>query len=414
MAEPKNRTTQVTSTEIEKAKEKASTRLALRDYILTPENISKFASIMGSREARMFINSVIMAVAFKPELAECSKESIVKSALRAAALELSCDESLHQAQLVPFFNKKTQQMEAKFIPHYMGLVNLAQRTGKYKTINWGSVTENMVVELNVLTGMHKIEGRPDYHKKTIGYFAYYEMTSGFVKSEYMTIEEIDQHAAKWSPSYKSDYSNWNDPKKRPYMEQKTVLRQLLKSADLSGKNFATLASALSEDVDFEDMPELAAPEPVQEAAAPAPSSAPEKKTKASEDIVDSTLEENIERPLPPVQLRQWLRAKREKSAHIPKDTERGFIAGMIQSVFAPDPDAEKIYHSCLMYIWDKNSSKQLDGPEVFITLNWLNPSKDSGGAYSPDPLAAQELKSVWYAELEAKGQGALPGMDEPK
>ena len=53
-------------------------------------------------------------------------------------------------------------------------------------------------------------------------------------------------------------------------------------------------------------------------------------------------------------------------------------------------------------------------PPVKATLDWLAPVKDSGGAYSPDPVAAQELCAVWEAEQLAKGQTVLPGMDKER
>lgn len=232
-------------TMIQQATEKA---LTVKDLFRRVDVVDRFAELMGSRNARTYIGSVLITVANKPELQACSPESILKSALRAAALELSCDESLHQAQLVPYNNKKTGKKEAQLIVHYLGLVNLAQRTGRYKVINYGPIKEGQDITADPLSGLHTITGRPTSRDaKTLGYFAYFKMLNGFEKSEYMTVEEIHDHARKFSPSYNSEYSKWKDAKMLPYLEQKTVIRKLMKSADMSGTAGQKLAEALEAD-----------------------------------------------------------------------------------------------------------------------------------------------------------------------
>jgi len=222
--------------------------VTVKDFFRRIDVVERFAEILGQKNARPYIGSVLIAVASKPELQACSPESIYKSALRAASLELSCDESLHQAQLVPYRNKKNGQMEANMIPHYLGLVNLAQRTGKYRVINYGPIKAGQVVNVDTLSGLLVITGTPtDRNAPTIGYFAYFKMLNGFEKAEYMTVEEIHEHARKWAPSYNNEYGAWKDVKKLPAMEQKTVIRRLLKSADMSGTAGQKLASALDAD-----------------------------------------------------------------------------------------------------------------------------------------------------------------------
>lgn len=222
--------------------------LTVKDLFRRVDVVDRFAELMGARNARTYIGSVLINVANKPELQACTPESILKSALRAASLELSCDESLHQAQLVPYNNKKTGKKDAQLIVHYLGLVNLAQRTGRYKVINYGPIKEGQEITSDPLSGLHTITGRAtDKDARTLGYFAYFKMLNGFEKSEYMTVEEIHDHARKFSPSYNSEYSKWKDPKMLPYLEQKTVIRKLMKSADMSGGAGQKLAEALDAD-----------------------------------------------------------------------------------------------------------------------------------------------------------------------
>jgi len=221
--------------------------LTVKELFRRVDVVDRFAELMGSRNARTYIGSVLINVANKPELQACTPESILKSALRAASLELSCDESLHQAQLVPYNNRKTGKKEAQLIVHYLGLVNLAQRTGRYKVINYGPIKEGQEITSDPLSGLHTITGRAERDARTLGYFAYFKMLNGFEKSEYMTVEEIHEHAKKFSPSYGSEYSKWKDAKMLPYLEQKTVVRKLMKSADMSGVAGQKLAEALEAD-----------------------------------------------------------------------------------------------------------------------------------------------------------------------
>lgn len=382
---PEDVTTTATDEDRKSAKKKADTRLAVRDYLLSDESMARFADILGKRDAMFFVNSVVMAVAFKPELADCTLPSIRKAAMRAATLELSCDESLHQAQLVPYNNRKSGNKEATLIVHYLGLVNLAQRTGKYRTINYGPITANMAIKENALTGLHEISGRPD-GTPPLGYFAYYEMINGYRKSEYMTVEEIHAHASQFAPSYKSEYSKWKDPKILPYLEQKTVIRKLMKSADLSGKAGAVLAAALNDEVPPEE------DEGIIDAVA---KDVPDEQDPSEPEVPEEPQDVELERPLTPTNLKTWLHMKEKNiGAHLSSPKEMGFMVAMLEQILAPDDTVTK-RHACLQFLWGFDSSKKMSHPSIKATLEWLNPTQDTGGAWIPDPMAQKELIAVW-------------------
>jgi hypothetical protein len=104
-------------------------------------------------------------------------------------------------------------------------------------------------------------------------------------------------------------------------------------------------------------------------------------------------------------LRSWLTAKvKSIGIYQPKPEQIGLMVAMMDMVFAPDKDATKIRRSCIHFLWGYDSSKKMSGPQVKATLDWLHPTQDNGGAYSPDPMAAQELHAVWEAEQLSKGQ----------
>jgi recombination protein RecT len=233
------------------------------------EVVKRFEELLGEKNARPYIQSVIIAVSASPQLQKCSPESILRSALRAASLGLSCDPAVKQAWLVPFYNGQKQAYEAQFIAHYKGLHALAMRTGKYWNINVSPVYEGQRVLEDPRTGMHVVQeqngfiadnpakslvnyidvtNRRKSDRRIIGWLGYFKMKNGFEKSLYMSVGEIEDHARKYVKEYEKN-PNWSDKEKREVMEKKTVLRQLLSWADLSGTENAQLVQALSADAD---------------------------------------------------------------------------------------------------------------------------------------------------------------------
>lgn len=122
------------------------------------------------------------------------------------------------AYVVPYKNKPT------FIIGYRGLIQLAQRSGQYRTINAGSVYKGEIIGVDKLSGMIDISGERS-GDEVVGYFAYFKLLNGFEKLLYMTKPEIEAYAEKYSPSYNSNYSPWKTEFDK--MAQKTVLRKLI-------------------------------------------------------------------------------------------------------------------------------------------------------------------------------------------
>jgi len=69
-------------------------------YIKQSDNIQKFKDVLGNG-ANGYIQSVIIAASATEALMNCSEQSIVRAALRAASLGLSCDPAQKEAYLVP-------------------------------------------------------------------------------------------------------------------------------------------------------------------------------------------------------------------------------------------------------------------------------------------------------------------------
>lgn len=192
-----------------------------------PEFQNRFKEILGKQSAT-FISSVL-AVANNESLKNVEPISIVQSAMMAATLNLPINQNLGFAYIVPY------QGNAQFQVGWRGLVQLAQRSGQFKTLNVTDVRDGEIKEINHLTGevcFSWIDISERENKEIIGYVAYFELLNGFNKMLYMSKKNIDKHAKKYSQTYKKNYGNWVN--EFDAMAKKTVLKLLLsKYAPLS-------------------------------------------------------------------------------------------------------------------------------------------------------------------------------------
>ncbi|MFA6204319.1 MAG: recombinase RecT [Gallionella sp.] len=207
--------------------------------------IVRFAAMLGSKPYAMsYISSAMLAVANSPDLMECTPSSVFNSVMRAAALRLSCDPAMKQAHIVPFYNNKTGKRDAQFIPGYVGLNQMAMRTGKYRVLNCSYIREGQVIDIDELTGIPNIHGQRS-GDTILGYFHYFELFDGFKHILYMTVEELHAHGQKYAaknPLWKSNFDA---------MARKTVTRlHLLKNGILDPYD-RSMVEAASEDIEQE-------------------------------------------------------------------------------------------------------------------------------------------------------------------
>ena len=187
----------------------------MKQILTSPDVVGRFAEVIGSNQAGGFVASVLLAVNSNDDLMACTPKSIIGSALRAATMRLSVDPGLGQAYLVPFKKACT------LIVGYKGLYQMAMRTGKYRRIHVSKVFEGEVIEEDRMTGVHKMTGaRTSWN--IIGFMLYFSLISGFEKSFYMTVDEIDAHAIQYSKGYSDPRSPWKNNLEE--MQRKTVLR----------------------------------------------------------------------------------------------------------------------------------------------------------------------------------------------
>ncbi|HBH71129.1 MAG TPA: recombinase RecT [Lachnospiraceae bacterium] len=223
---------------------------AMMNSILDSEGYRRrFDELLGKR-APQFISSMITMVNGTPQLQEAfcnAPVTVIQSALKAATFDLPIDPGLGFAYVVPFRNKG--KMEAQFILGYKGMIQLALRTGAYKTINVVDVREGELKKFNRLTEEIEIDFIEDEEKREqlpiVGWCGYFKLTNGTEKTVYMTKKQIEAHERKHR---KGNYQGFGWRDNFDAMAAKTVLRRLLGkwgllSIDYQHASPATVAAA---------------------------------------------------------------------------------------------------------------------------------------------------------------------------
>jgi recombination protein RecT len=212
---------------------------ALSSFLNSDGIKNKFTEILGQKGVG-FISSVLSVVSSNQSLANADQNSIYTAALMAASLDLPINQNLGLAYIVPYNAKQqdgTYKQMAQFQLGYKGFLQLAQRSGQFKTINSTDVKEGEIVSWDRMSGEIKFEWIQDskerLSKKTVGYLSYFKLLNGFENGLYMTVEEIDAHAKKYSQTYKKYGTGlWKDEFEG--MAKKTVTKlNLSKNAPLS-------------------------------------------------------------------------------------------------------------------------------------------------------------------------------------
>lgn len=210
-----------------------SKQLTIKNYFEKEEIQNKFKEMLGKR-ATQFITSVIQISNSNDLLKKSEPTSLINAAITAATLDLPINQNLGFAYIIPFNEKQKDTgsyvTKAQFQIGYKGFIQLAQRSGMFKTISATPIYEGQIISENPLTGFEF-----DFTVKSeniIGYAAYFELLNGFSKTMYMTTEQVKKHAVKYSQTFKKGFGIWKDDFES--MAIKTVLKLLIaKYAPLS-------------------------------------------------------------------------------------------------------------------------------------------------------------------------------------
>lgn len=241
-----------------------------KSIINAPSVQTQFNNALGEHKDA-FVASLIDLFTGDKSLQTCKPQLVIAEALRAATLRLPLNKALGFAYIVVYNNsvKNPDGSWSKvptptFIPGYKGYIQLAMRTGQYRTINADYVYEGELRKVNKLSGEIAFDGEKK-SDKIVGYFCYFELLNGFSKTLYVALEDMAAYAKRYSPSVGKTTTieqliakandgivskkvgwegNFND------MALKTVIRRLLSKY---GYLSVEMQSAISKDIDEQEM-----------------------------------------------------------------------------------------------------------------------------------------------------------------
>lgn len=194
--------------------------------LVTDDGFIKQAEKTLGEGTQQFLSSVISLTNADPKIRDLDPIKLYNTCLMAAALKLPFNSNLGQAYIIPYKGEPQLQIGWK------GFIQLAQRSGQFKTIGVNPVHENEISGIDPMTGEILFDFKLEKTGKIVGYMAYFRLLNGFEKSYYMTVKELQKHAGMYSQTFKKNFGVWVD--NFDAMAQKTVIKLLLnKFAPLS-------------------------------------------------------------------------------------------------------------------------------------------------------------------------------------
>lgn len=206
--------------------------------ITNPKTQAYLEQVLSTKK-NAFVNNIVALVSNNTNLQACEPMSVMFAGLKATALDLPLDPNLGFAYVIPYKNNRENKTEAQFQIGYRGFIQLAIRSGQFKTINVTEVREGELGAFDLLTGEMCFNVVGDrMERKVIGYAAFFRLSNGFEKTLYMTKDEVEVHAKKYSQTYSSKFEKVQQNSKWATdfdaMAKKTVVKLLLsKYAPLS-------------------------------------------------------------------------------------------------------------------------------------------------------------------------------------
>lgn len=202
------------------AEAKKQTALVTVASYLNNDKVKNYLESILKDRAGQFITSLVSMSNLTPGLSKCEPNSLMQCGLKATSLNLPLDNNLGFAYVIPYSNK------AQFQMGYKGFIQLAQRTGQYKTINVVPVKEGELKKWDSFNEELEIEMVEDSKREklpTIGYAAIFKLINGFEKKIYWSRAEVLTHAKRFSKTF------GNGPWQTDFdkMAMKTVLKDLI-------------------------------------------------------------------------------------------------------------------------------------------------------------------------------------------
>lgn len=174
---------------------------------------------LGDKEiARRFVADISATVAVNPALQECDAGTVLTAALLGETLKLSPSPQLGQYYMVPYKQKEKRDRNgnvltpertvAQFQLGYKGMIQLAIRSGQYRSLNVVPVLRGELSIISPLFEQYDYKPITDYELRkvspVVGYVAAFELVNGYRKVIYWSKEEMLDHADRYSQAFSKD------------------------------------------------------------------------------------------------------------------------------------------------------------------------------------------------------------------
>lgn len=193
------------------------------------ENI--FAAAASHIRPERFIEQVARACISNPDLLSCTRPTLFMAAAEAASLGLEIDSVLGHAYLVPYKNKGIK--EVQLVPGYLGLKELAYRSGKITGITGEPVQTDDEFSYEYGTD-HFLKHHPSDSAAVstpTHVYALVRISGGGKEFKVMSWAQVEWHRNKFAKGWDRYGSAWQT---NPVaMGIKTALRKTLKLCPLS-------------------------------------------------------------------------------------------------------------------------------------------------------------------------------------
>jgi recombination protein RecT len=218
------------------------------------ESLPAGAKEVTEKVVQRFVKMVYTTISNSPELQNCSVPSIIKAAGIAASLGLDVDPVRGLAWLVPYKNKDKGIIEASFQIGYLGLIELAYRSGKVKAISAHCIYESEIEDIKITreNGRYTVQHPFSFIAPTgkmIAVYATAEVDGFGAFTEVLRVDEVEKvrkcGKAPNSPAWLNHYEA---------MAKKTAIRRLAKFLPKSIAEDFTRGAAVDEKQDAIEVP----------------------------------------------------------------------------------------------------------------------------------------------------------------
>jgi len=190
-----------------------------KELLESPAMKQRIEEVLGERKSQ-FITSALSLFNANASLQNCEPASIFNACLTATSLGLPINNNLGFAYIIPYGK------DAQFQIGYKGFRQLAINSNQYKSLEVKAVFEGQIIEDNSFVGYH-FDWKNKQSETIIGYASYFQLLNGFESTYYLSVQDIEKHAKKYSQTYKKGFGNWKDEFEK--MAKKTVVKLHLNS-----------------------------------------------------------------------------------------------------------------------------------------------------------------------------------------